>query len=38
MDDSFLDSGFLLNKTPGQNQPRRIENARGRVIQRSSGI
>jgi T-complex protein 1 subunit beta len=28
MEDSFLDSGFLLNKTPGQNQPRRIENAK----------
>jgi len=26
--DSFLDNGFLLNKSPGQNQPRRIENAR----------
>lgn len=28
MDQSFLDEGFLLNKTPGQNQPRRVENAR----------
>jgi len=26
--DSFLDNGFLLNKSPGQNQPRRVENAR----------
>jgi len=25
---SFLDEGFLLDKTPGQNQPRRVENAR----------
>ena len=28
MADSFLDNGFLLNKSPGQNQPRRVENAR----------
>lgn len=26
--DSFLDSGFLLNKKPGVNQPKRIENAK----------
>lgn len=26
--DSFLDEGFLLNKRPGINQPRRIEKAR----------
>ena len=29
MDDSFLDAGFLLDKRPGQNQPRRVENAKG---------
>lgn len=28
LDDSFLDEGFLLDKTIGQNQPKRIENAR----------
>merc|ERR1712106_1224877 len=28
MSDSFLDEGFLLAKTPGQNQPRRVENAK----------
>jgi len=28
MDDSFLDDGFLLDKTPGVHQPKRIENAR----------
>lgn len=26
--DSFLDEGFLLNKRPGVNQPKRVENAR----------
>ena len=26
--DSYLDEGFLLDKRPGMNQPRRIENAR----------
>jgi T-complex protein 1 subunit beta len=26
--DSFLDEGFLLDKAPGVNQPKRIENAR----------
>lgn len=28
MEQSFLDEGFLLDKRPGLNQPRRIENAR----------
>ena len=28
MSDSFLDEGFLLDKRPGVNQPKRIENAR----------
>merc|ERR1719264_1730720 len=28
LEDSFLDEGFLLNKTPGQHQPKRGENAR----------
>ncbi|MFH4978079.1 hypothetical protein AB6A40_004788 [Gnathostoma spinigerum] len=28
MDESYLDEGFLLEKRPGMNQPRRIENAR----------
>merc|ERR1712168_1248256 len=28
LDDSFLDEGFLLDKKIGQNQPKRIENAR----------
>merc|ERR1719323_677685 len=28
LEDSFLDEGFLLNKTPGQHQPKRVENAR----------
>jgi len=28
LDDSFLDEGFLLNKSIGSNQPKRIENAR----------
>ncbi|CAG5112677.1 Oidioi.mRNA.OKI2018_I69.chr2.g6865.t1.cds [Oikopleura dioica] len=28
LESSFLDEGFLLDKTPGQNQPRRVENAR----------
>lgn len=28
MDESFLDEGFLLDKKPGMNQPRRVENAR----------
>jgi len=27
LDDSFLDEGFLLDKTIGSNQPKRIENA-----------
>ena len=26
--DSFLDTGFLLDKKPGVNQPKRVENAR----------
>lgn len=28
LDDSFLDEGFLLDKTPGEGQPKRIEKAR----------
>lgn len=32
MSDSFLDEGFLLAKTPGQNQPRRVENARSKTL------
>lgn len=28
LEDSFLDDGFLLDKTPGNGQPKRIENAR----------
>ena len=28
LNDSFLEEGFLLNKRPGVNQPKRIENAR----------
>merc|ERR1712142_556205 len=28
MSDSFLDEGFLLDKRPGMNQPRRVENAK----------
>ena len=32
MSDSFLDEGFLLAKTPGQNQPRRVENAKSKFI------
>lgn len=28
LDDSYLEQGFLLNKRPGVNQPKRIENAR----------
>lgn len=28
LEDSFLDEGFLLDKVPGNGQPRRIENAR----------
>ena len=28
LSDSFLEKGFLLNKRPGVNQPKRIENAR----------
>lgn len=28
LEDSFLDEGFLLDKKPGQHQPKRIENAR----------
>ncbi|KAK4337389.1 hypothetical protein RND71_043336 [Anisodus tanguticus] len=28
LSDSFLDEGFLLDKRPGVNQPKRIENAR----------
>jgi len=28
LSDSFLDEGFLLDKKPGVNQPKRIENAR----------
>ena len=31
MSDSFLDEGFLLAKTPGQNQPRRVENAKSKI-------
>lgn len=26
--DSFLDTGFLLDKKPGVNQPKRVENAK----------
>ena len=32
MEQSFLDEGFLLDKRPGLNQPRRIENARGKLF------
>ena len=32
MSDSFLDEGFLLAKTPGQNQPRRVENAKSKLF------
>lgn len=28
LEDSFLDDGFLLDKTPGNGQPKRIENAK----------
>lgn len=28
LDDSFLDTGFLLDKKPGMHQPKRIENAK----------
>lgn len=28
LEESFLDEGFLLDKTPGQGQPRRIEDAK----------
>jgi len=28
MEQSFLDNGFLLDKRPGMNQPRRVENAK----------
>lgn len=28
LDESFLDEGFLLDKTPGNGQPKRIENAK----------
>lgn len=28
LDDSFLDEGFLLDKTPGNGQPKRVENAK----------
>lgn len=28
MTDSYLDEGFLLDKRPGVNQPKRVENAR----------
>jgi len=28
LEDSFLDQGFLLNKTPGVHQPKRVENAK----------
>lgn len=28
LDESFLDEGFLLDKTPGSGQPKRIENAK----------
>lgn len=28
LEDSFLDEGFLLDKTPGNGQPKRIENAK----------
>lgn len=28
LEESFLDDGFLLDKTPGHGQPRRVENAR----------
>ena len=28
MEQSFLDEGFLLDKRPGLNQPRRVENAK----------
>ncbi|CAA9999887.1 unnamed protein product [Nesidiocoris tenuis] len=28
LDDSFLDEGFLLDKKPGQFQPKRVENAK----------
>lgn len=28
LEDSFLDEGFLLDKKPGQHQPKRIENAK----------
>jgi len=28
LDESFLDSGFLLNKKPGMHQPKRVENAK----------
>jgi len=28
MEQSFLDDGFLLDKRPGMNQPRRVENAK----------
>lgn len=28
LEDSFLDEGFLLDKTPGHGQPRRVENAK----------
>lgn len=28
LETSFLDKGFLLDKTPGLNQPKRVENAR----------
>merc|ERR550539_871992 len=28
LDESFLDDGFILNKTPGVRQPKRVENAK----------
>lgn len=28
LEDSFLDEGFLLDKTPGNGQPKRVENAK----------
>lgn len=28
LDESFLDDGFLLDKTPGNGQPKRVENAK----------